>query len=374
MGSTRILVEAPCFGFGPVSSLSALMEGCSADVEWVLVSTGSALKYWRERFPGSSYIDVDTFTSDSVLWQRKIGRGNRIISSTNPIFASWAIDAGNDVGIVDTLDWMWDELPNNLGSARFYHVQSYLISSRSAAQRHGFTVQFTGPMSNPLRPSSTKKAAENLVISFGGMESPRGEAFVGRYVNWILSEISPTLKASAEPYSVWIFGGLPNLDSYVPLALLEESVSSVHVYAGASHDFFMSALHRGLHVLLAPGLTTLYECGALHCDPFLLPGYNMSMLLQARTIRELGYPHLVEPPDTNNLIGRLSTMSEHEGLPRVESLIGQMTGTSGTGLLKEPLEEYLSRSGHDHKQWELFLPKTVESSLEVFNRAMVDWL
>lgn len=118
--------EFPDFGFGPVSTSVALLEVTRLERDWHVVSTGAALRFCHEHMPGLTYHDLDTSSPvGREAFRSIVPAGSLVVTNTNPEFASWAVRQGYDVGVIDTLDWMWNELPPDLAGARFHLAQTF---------------------------------------------------------------------------------------------------------------------------------------------------------------------------------------------------------------------------------------------------------
>lgn len=76
-----------------------------------------------------------------------------------------------------------------------------------------------------------------------------------------------------------IVGGRSDLASLVPSAWADHP--AVVVRSSMGRQAYAELPRSAEHVLLSPGLGSLYECAASGLGPLLQPGWSVSMALQA---------------------------------------------------------------------------------------------
>ncbi len=340
--------EFPDFGFGPVSTSVVLLEAALADRNWQVVSTGSALRFCREHLPGLVCHDLDTSTP--AAWNAFLPvapPGSLVVSNTNPEFAAWALRQGYDVGVVDTLDWMWNELPGELDRARFHLAQAFFGDYQSAARAAGMHPCETGPIvaRGPHRPRrSDGQDMGHAVIGFGGMHVPFAENLATGYASWFLGETLPVLLDEHAVERLTIVGGHPELPGLVPSSWARDP--RLDVRAGMPRTEYGALLRSAGHVLVAPGLTTLFECTGGRLRPFLQPGFSMSMILQSHQVQATGYPHAATWPWLDDVAQELSSLPEPEGIALVGAHLRRSI-RGEAGWLRTALHAYLRGDGDD---------------------------
>ncbi len=351
MTSTRpdkrpVYLEFPDFGYGPASTLLSLIRPVAHDYDWHVVSTGSAAAFALAQLPGATLHELDTFPSHG--WPRFAAvapAGAPVVSVTNPGFAGWALQSGYRVGVVDTLDWMWDIHDQALADAEFHLVQFYFGSPPPVAATGRERVR---PIVDPAlwpaipRPDILPGTA---VIGFGGMHLPGADDIVSEYVRWVLAAVLPVLAGQADITSVTIAGGRPDLSSLVPEPW--SSHPAVRVRTGLSQAEYARIARTAEYLVCTPGLASIYECAASGLAPLWQPGFNMSMILQSRHLAATGYPYLASWPWLPEVAERIAGLPEEEGVRHVaEHIVSTVRDADPSGeCLAKPLVRYVESAG-----------------------------
>jgi hypothetical protein len=253
------------------------------------------------------------------------------VSNPDPVFAAWALGNGYRVGVVDTLDWMWNEVPLGLSDAEFHLVQWFFGSRRSASAEAGLSSCLVAPLVRSSqafgsRPTQGRTEASSVVITFGGMTVPRSDGRSLAYARWVLSSLlSPEVMNGVQV--IHVVGGLPGLEEAATCRGLD---GRVQVHVALAPDSLQDLYANATHIVATPGLTTIYELASMGAEALLLPGFSMSMLLQARALATSGYEHVAEwdwaLPVCDSILG----LPEEEGLALVASRLDQsVTETNG---------------------------------------------
>jgi hypothetical protein len=366
-----VYVEFPDFGFGPAAAALTLINGLEDPPEWHLVSSGSAAEFARLHLPDAFHHELDTF--DPACWERFPGLrapGSLIISLTNPEFAGWAAREGCAVGVVDTLDWMWPVLPAGVEETCLHMTQAYFHND-AMTRLPSPSARVVRPIVDPRlwRSQRPTPAPGTAVIGFGGMHLPVpfGDELVATYTRWFLAQALPLLVNEAEMSTITIVGGRSDLSSLVPEEWSQHR--AIEVRPRLSRSEYSRLLRSAEHLLLSPGLGSLYECSTSGLAPLLQPGWNMSMLLQAFHVSELLYEHMCRWEWLEEAVGDVKGKPEGEGLAllvrRIRETIHEDQAASESFLLK-PIRTYLER-GEGSAPLRLPLPMALPSAVDLLN-------
>jgi hypothetical protein len=330
-GARPVFVEFPDFGYGPAAAALALINGVEDAYHWNLVSTGGAAAFARDQLPGADLHDLDTF--DPGSWERFhdiAPAGSATVSVTNPEFGIWAAKAGYPVGIVDTLDWMWPALPPGVEQVRFHLIQAY-FGDRASSSRHNASAEVVQPIVDPsLWPAGgAGRRPGSTVIGFGGMRvpTPGGDELVEQYTRWFLGAALPILVGHRKVRTISIVGGHAGLEDLVPARWSD----AVQVHPRLAQADYAGLLRSAEHLLLSPGLGSLYECTSTRLQPLLQPGWNLSMLLQAFHVTQTPYPHVCPWQWQEEAVAQVKNRSEHDALRYL------------TGRIRDAIQEDLDR-------------------------------
>jgi hypothetical protein len=341
-----VYLEFPDFGYGPASTLLSLIRPVVHDYDWHVVSTGSAAAFALAQLPGATLHEMDTFSSHS--WPHFAGvapAGAPVVSVTNPGFAGWALRNGYRVGIVDTLDWMWDGHDLALSDAEFHLVQFYFGSAPPWAATGRDRVRPV--VDAALWPAATPRdtVPGSAVLGFGGMHLPGADDIVAAYVRWVLGAVLPLLTGQSDITSITIAGGRPDLPSLVPEPW--STHPAVRVRTGLSQAEYAGIARTAEHLVCTPGLASIYECAAGGLTPLWQPGFNMSMVLQSRHLAATEYPYLASWPWLPEVAEHIAGLPEEEGVRYVaEHIMSTVRDADPSGeCLAKPLARYVESAG-----------------------------
>lgn len=319
-----IYFEAPNFGFGPISTAIILIEEIKNYYDCILISTGGALKYAKQAIPNLATIDFDTFDQNELHnLLELIPIRSLIISNTNPEFASWAKYNCYRIGIFDNLFWMWESLPGNICESEFYLAPRYY--GKVAKTYRNIDVVYTSPLVRNLESVNANKVKGNVIISFGGMSLPYDPSLPLKYAKYILDILIPILLANTNIRCIKIIGGHPSLKEDISQRYICDD--RIDVIGFLPPIEFQEALIRSELSFLTPGLSTLHEIYAWDVSAFILPGYNMSMILQAFDISRLAANNRTQISQweyLTKIISDIRQMSERQSVKIIASYISDV--------------------------------------------------
>lgn len=310
MRKPEIAIEFPDFGFGPASTALRLIARLSPRWRCVVASTGAALRLVRRALPSADTVDVDTFDPKSMArFGDYVEDSCFVLSVTNPAFASWATGSGYRVGVVDTLRWMWDDDTAAVDGAAFYVTQHYW-GRRGAEMRPGEVLAAPDPI-KIRAPRRVKASSRRALVTFGGMSLPLDKALPLEFADWVIAHLVPVLLQHPSIDGVDVVGGDRRLADVCAGAHDCAGVRTVGMLA--PHQY-LDVLRRAPVVVATPGIATVHELQWARSRAFLLPGHNLSQLLQLRdAIESLGYRHTMEWPDAENLADTIRGLPEEAG-------------------------------------------------------------
>jgi hypothetical protein len=247
-----------------------------------------------------------------------------VLSVTNPAFASWAASAGYRVGVVDTLRWMWDDETASVDGAEFYVTQRYW-GRGGAEQRRGEVLAAPDVIGN--RRARTRRSRRALV-AFGGMGLPLDGTLPLEFAEWAITHVVPTLLDHPAIDGVDIVGGHHQLGEVCARATAHRAR-----YVGMLPPREYLALLRSAPAVVAtPGIATVHELQWARSRALLLPGNNVSQVLQLRdAIDGFGYRHVLEWPDADELTETIRDLPEVDGMQRVAAAARRAMATPGAG-------------------------------------------
>ena len=286
MKALKLAFLATSFGFGPVSKAvsiaSAVRDCCGTGPQLTFFGSGIALEF-AERSNAFDCLVCDE-VDDKERWPTLLSQFSAydcVISVLNFHALSFWSGGLPPLVIVDSLAWLWPQLPDHMERARAYVVQEHLVPfDRLCDWGTRCRLKTVGAILSPTLSRvrcMERKDSGTLVVNFSGCSNPLIEdSFYEDYVHIQATQI---LKSAEPCFSRVIFGVRSGMHSIIRRSA---AVSRVHVEVDHyPHREFLGFLSRADKVVSSPGLTTTLECMALSTPlGFLLP-QNYSQALMA---------------------------------------------------------------------------------------------
>jgi hypothetical protein len=325
-----VVVEFPDFGFGPATTAMRLIAHLGTRYPCTVASTGTALRFAQATLPSVRTVDVDTFSPDGMQrFAAVVDHDCLVLSVTNPPFASWATGRGYHVGVLDTLHWLWPEAAPVHG-AEFYVAQRYWGHE---GDRHADGEVLADPdRALPCERSAySRTSSGRALVSFGGMSLPLDPMLSLDVAAWALAHVMPALLASRAITGVDIVGGHPLLAS---AAVRFTDDPRVRVLGMVTAPAYLELLATAEVVVATPGIATLHELEEVACPALLLPGHNVSQVLQLRdAVAYAGCVHAVEWPGAPRLAQLLRRLPEDAGTVAVAQASRRTIALPGSGTV-----------------------------------------
>lgn len=325
----KLYIEAPCFGFGPISTSIVIAKFCEKKYDVVFITYGEALKFLIDS-TDFSYIELDTrVESNFEQFDKLISKDDLIISNTNVELSTFLIENSFNLIVVDTLYWMWNSLPKTYCDYKRFIAQAYYGKSVSELSPK----DVCKPIINYEMWRKTDEIDANAVlVSFGGMAEPGDNSYLIENALQMVEIISDYFKASGS--EIYVVGGLfdKNVDYGVD--------KNVHIVGQLDKVKYRTLVDRCKYLFLSPGLTTIYEMAFAKRTFCLLPGLNVSQIYQVYQLnKECGYPYCVLWPSTEELVNKFSAIPELEGIDLLRNYLLEKSPQK-TALFREILQSY----------------------------------
>ena len=294
MKAPRLAFLATSFGFGPtskaVSIAGAVRAICATSPQLAFFGSGIAYEF-AER---SSVFDclLCHEVDDEGRWpslRNELSSYDGVISVLNFHALSVWSQTLPPLVIVDSLAWLWPDLPDHMERARVYVVQDYLVSSErlrdwGARCRLETVGAIVSPTLSRLR-GREQSSSGILVVNFSGCSNPLiGDEF---YEDYVRIQASQILGAAGSLFDSVVVGVRAGMHSTIRRCaqVLGVDVEVDHY----PYREFLGLLSRADKVLSSPGLTTTLECMALSTPiGFILPQNYSQALMAERNVLRLG--------------------------------------------------------------------------------------
>lgn len=279
--TARVLIDAVAFGYGPVGKALTLrphLEG----VECVLLASRSTAELgWRSGFDRIVSCDTDDRRALAAA-AAEFSAADVFISVMNPVSVEFAADFGLPTVVVDSLLWMWDEVPPTMAHADCYVAQGFPGVGEAIGRFGVRNPLMTGAIVD-TRFRGRRPQRSQLLVNFGGMRSRHITPFGNSSYPEHLGESLNRVLRHHQFDRVLVTG-----DARTMAALGRDARIPRAEFGSLGHDDFLRELAESALVLTSPGLTTTYEAFAYGIPVGFLPPQNFSQFIILTRLRAAG--------------------------------------------------------------------------------------
>lgn len=281
MSGPRILCDAVPFGYGPIGKLLTICARLPASYEVTLLAANSSYEL-AQISSFDKLLSCDTEDPTSLAhFRRQFTDADLFINVMNPVSADYASSIGTPMVHVDSLFWMWDQVPPSLAHAATYFVQNFVGVDEQLKKFHIDTPAVVGAIIDDRFRSTIK--GNQLLINIGGLRSKLIQP--GKNSNY------PTIIAGILE-RVLGHHSFPQVLFTGDKATMSELARSCTIpncrFEALAHDSFLRELGRSSLLLTSPGLTTTYEAFGYGVPVVFLPPQNLSQFLILKRLRQRG--------------------------------------------------------------------------------------
>ena len=341
----RIDFATTNFGFGPVAKLVAVARALRRRLPQLtlrLLGSGHVLSFGTTTGAFDHLVELDLDHAPETLAEATEG-SSAVVNSLN--FAALPLLTANHRRVfqLDSLAWLWPQLPADVDLVERYIVQGFLLDTRRERLRQlPKNRLLVGPLIDPeidnLR-SGTERNPQLAVLSLGGCCNPFVPA--RDFVPYAVETVRGALQALRPQFS--------QIEVYTNSDIAEVLRSDpgnadVTIQHSPQRDFLRSLARCGL-LLTTPGITSTLECVALQTPIKFLPPNNLSQYRILERYHESG----VLSTDV-----RLSSFDcgveitrdepQHSAVPRIGSALAAIKPNSLSIELAQRLEQALDRA------------------------------
>lgn len=276
-------------------------------------SYGEALTFLKNS-TDYSFLEIDTRYEENFKKVLSLVDSDALfISNTNVEFSTFLIENTLKVLIVDTLYWMWNDVPKQYAEHPYFIAQSYYGDNIANLP----TQKICKPIIDyKLWEDQIAPTSDDVLISFGGMAEPGDHTYFIEYANWMVKKIADIIPNNLK--NIHVVGGLFSVENE------KYHDKNIH-YLGALSPLEYSYLVRKCkYLFVSPGLTSLYELLVNKHSFCLLPGLNVSQVYQVYHYnKENPCSNSILWPDVEKLIYNFNILPELEGINYLEHYLNK---------------------------------------------------
>jgi hypothetical protein len=274
----NIILTAENFAFGPIGKLLTVAEKIDQrDYSLTFIGYGTAYQLAKVSSIKNA-IEINTDSDEFPLLARQLfENADLVISCMDRASVRLAQSLSKPTIWLDTLFWMWDEIPDNILEVDIYIKQNSLNDAENL-RRYGKRIKnlsSVGPIVD-MDPLQYRSFRNQAVVSYGGMEG-YGWFEVGKDSNYPYTMTELLIrKVDFSSFDRVLFTG----NERIIQDLDERYRSNSLVFRTLPHSLFARELASSRLALLAPGLETPLESFAYQIPTIFLPPSNSSQYPQ----------------------------------------------------------------------------------------------
>jgi len=343
MLDTVIFVSNP-FGFGPTGKLIAIMDTLTSKWSGHVVFAASEQcqeplgKDLKEKIEVTTISERDCDDLKEVYHRYP---NALVIVSLNRVATRIAKETGHVVFFIDSLTWMWGEIPSEyLLADKYYFYDIFGASSKTVGINHAIPIlPILGHL--PMKDTETGR----VLIHIGGFVNPFSNGLAKDYLLLLWKAVS---ESGAEGKKLTIAGGSAAIQFL--LDQQRDDTSSQSIELGTfEHSEFIQRMSRAERFITTSGSTAIFEALTMHIPIMFLPPTNLSQWRQAKLFRENGEVATgIDWEDILDLNVDLKTMSEARAVTEFENIAETVKKDLDLcskavklvrGLISEPIQE-----------------------------------
>jgi len=363
----NILCDAVPFCFGPISKMISVANHLNSKKANISLLASTTSKELGEKSGLFNIINCNSESKEDLEKENAaFKKADVFVTVMNPVSAEFAQKQGIPVIYIDSLYWMWKDIPENL-----YYVDKYFIQNFEGVQENIRRIgkpenaQIVGPIIDDSIEVQEQKE-DYLIVNFGGMESSLIQ--IGKNSNYpfVIGEL--VQKAVSERKENAFFCGYNKI-----LKKMGEKSTRIS-FGGKGHKEFLKMLNNSKLLLTTPGLTTAFE--AFHYKTptaFMLPE-NYSQFLNLRAFRKNEIADLsVHWDDFYKNAGILENEDEKKGVEKVLECIKNFEyDAQAKSEFKETIHKILdSNAGKLQRKQEQYLKTLGNNSAETIAKSII---
>lgn len=287
----KIICTATPFGYGPVSKLITICKFLNKEnVELIFVGNGIAFELAEETSYFSRIVPYDFAQNDSdasIFKEEWLQDISLMLNVMEPI----AVCAANEMGLrtvyIDSLFWMWDEIPKQLHTVDSYVIQSFVgvqDKVRSVAKSID-SIRLCGPIVDCSYKKVFKENKKSLLVNFSGLENP----FVKFGTNMYYPEA--VMSSLIEPLNESHWEQIIIVGNQAVMKWFSDEFGSNFrgKFQHVEHDLFLNLLSNSDMLITSPGLTSTYEAVSYEVPVRFMPPQNYSQALMSQIHKDSGF-------------------------------------------------------------------------------------
>lgn len=274
----NIILTAENFAFGPIGKLLTVAEKIDQR-KYSLTFVGYGTAYQLAKMSSiRNAVEINTDSDESLLSARQLfENADLVISCMDWASVRLAQSLGKPTIWLDTLFWMWDEIPDNILEVDIYIKQNSLNDAENL-RRYGKRIRnlrSVGPIVD-LDPLQYRSFRNQAVVTYGGMEG-YGWFEVGKDSNYPYTMTELLIReVNLSGFDRVLFTG----NERIIRELDAEYRSDKLIFETLPHSQFVRELASSRLALMAPGLESPLEAFAYQIPTIFLPPSNSSQYHQ----------------------------------------------------------------------------------------------
>lgn len=275
MKHDAIIVVSNPFGFGPTGKAVAILEQLSNlySGEVIYAASGMCLEPLNTELKKKITIQRVNERDEKDL-SKVFGRYKNplVVVCLNRVAVHTAKDMALDVFFVDSLTWLWKEIPKEyLRANRYYSYDIFGASKKVAGIKNAKLI----PPALGKLPKANRTKEDLILLHIGGFTNPLVLGFSKEYLLMLAQALNNSVKKNQHT-KIIVAGGSEALD------FMKHHLDAKVKAQALPRNKFLNYLNQAKSFVTTPGMTAVLEALSLKTPIAFLPPTNLSQLQQQK--------------------------------------------------------------------------------------------
>jgi hypothetical protein len=335
-----ILCDAKAFCFGPISKLLVVTENLRKKYKIIFLVSGTS-KVLSGSNSADEIIECNTEDVDDLNKNKKYFlEADLFINIMNPISAKFATENGVPMTQIDSLFWMWENIPKEILDSDIYSIQNF-DGVNDQLERYKNKIKnpvIVGPIIKNLKNKTVKK--NKLVINLGGMESASIKIGVNTNYPFVIMGLLDKVLSKHNEFDEIVCCG----NKKVLKDISDKLPNSKIKFKFYEHDSFLKQITEARMIISSPGLTTAFEAFDIKTPMFFLPPQNYSQYWNLDTFSKNKIS--ADALNWDDLYPNSNIIKNEEQLLGIKKVLNCVNSFEDDKIAKEKVKNYIEKIIH----------------------------
>lgn len=332
-----ILCDAKAFCFGPIAKLLVISEILHKKYNIIFLVSGTS-KILGDVDYADKIIECNTENIDDLKRNEDLFlKADLFINIMNPVSSKFAAQRKVPMIQIDSLFWMWQEIPKEILDSDIYFIQNFDGIDKQM-QKYKNKIRnpiIVGPIVKQFEDKIIKK--NKLIINFGGMESASVKVGINTNYPFVIAKLLDEVLSKNESFDEIKCCGNKDILKKINKILPNSKIK----FEFFEHEKFLKEISESRMIISSPGLTTAFESFSAGTPMFFLPPQNYSQYWNLDTFSNNQISG--EALNWNNLYPDTKIIKNEEQIIGIKKVLDCVEKFENDEENKNKLKSYINR-------------------------------